>query len=78
MAETNIDTRKLVAYFGGKSSCQRTLSKAGFPTTIKAVEKWVERQSIRGERIAQLVVADFKVNGRILNIQDFVLTEEAQ
>lgn len=70
-----IDTHKLIAYMGGRTPCHTAMSKAGFTISKKALEKWRERKSIPLTRLLQLVETDKKINGRVLDIQDFVVAE---
>lgn len=75
MPTQKIDTRRLIAYFGGRTPCHLALAKAGHHVSKKALEKWQERQSIPLNRLLQLADADLKVNGRKLNIQEYVINE---
>mgnify|MGYP006272571019 CR=1 FL=1 len=71
----HIDTKKLIAYMGGRTPCHTALEKAGFSVSKKALEKWRERNSIPLTRLLQLVETDKRINGRELKIEDFLTRE---
>ena len=52
---TRIDTKKLVAHFGGRIELYRRLEARGFKLSVKAIEKWMERDNIPANRIVQLM-----------------------
>jgi len=52
---TRIDTRKLIARFGGRSELHRRLKARGFELSVKTIEKWQERDNIPSHRIVQLM-----------------------
>ncbi len=50
-----LDTRKLVARFGGRIELWRRLKARGFELSVKTIEKWQERDSIPTYRLVQLM-----------------------
>lgn len=66
-----IDTKRLIAFLGGRSECHRLLVAAGHPISKKAIEKWSERGSIPLTRLLQLQEADYKFNKRGFALEDF-------
>lgn len=50
-----LDTRKIVARFGGRSELWRRLKARGVDLSVKTIEKWQERGSIPSPRIVQLM-----------------------
>jgi hypothetical protein len=54
MTATRLHVRKLVARFGGQSELCRRMNAKGYAISAKAIEKWIERDSIPGHRIIQL------------------------
>lgn len=69
---TRIDTRKLVAHFGGRIELWRRLEARGFSLSVKTIEKWMERDNIPAVRIVQLMeLASHE--GRPLDLNKFVL-----
>lgn len=52
---TRIDTRKLVAHFGGRIELWRRLEARGFKLSVKTIEKWMERDNIPASRLVQLM-----------------------
>lgn len=69
---TRIDTRKLVAHFGGRSELHRRLEARGFKLSIKTIEKWMERENIPAVRLVQLMeLAQYEK--RPLDLNAFVL-----
>jgi len=71
---SKLDTKKLVAHFGGRSPCHSMLTKAGYSVSKKAIEKWQERGSIPLNRLLQLADVEKKFNNRTLNFMDFTAT----
>jgi hypothetical protein len=67
MANQKINTRKLIAHFGGRTPCHTLLT-----ISKKALEKWQERGSIPLTRVLQLAEADRKFNNRELNLTEFL------
>lgn len=51
---TFVDVRSLITLFGGPKPLAAKLKAAGIKTTVKAIYKWSERQSIPGESLAQI------------------------
>ena len=71
MKFTRIDTRKLIARFGGRSELHRRLKARGFELSVKTIEKWQERESIPSHRIIQLMeLAQHEKSP--LNLNDYV------
>jgi hypothetical protein len=68
---SKLDTKKLVAHFGGRSCCHSMLAQAGYSVSKKAIEKWQERGSIPLNRLLQLAEVEQKFNNRTLNFMDF-------
>jgi carbamoylphosphate synthase small subunit len=67
-----IDTRKLVAHFGGRGELHRRLEARGTKLSIKTIEKWMERQNIPAIRLVQLMdLAQHE--RRTLDLNAFVL-----
>lgn len=54
MTTTRLHVRKLIARFGGQSELCRRMNAKGYQVTGKAIEKWIERDSIPGNRLIQL------------------------
>lgn len=53
--QKKIDTAKIVEFFGGKHQIVLDFEKIiGETLTIKAVEKWIERESIPTQKILNL------------------------
>lgn len=69
---TRIDTRKLVAHFGGRIELWRRLEARGFKLSVKTIEKWQERENIPASRIVQLMELA-QHEGRPLDLNTFVL-----
>lgn len=69
---TRIDTRKLVAHFGGRIELWRRLEARGFKLSVKTIEKWQERENIPAGRIVQLMELA-NLEGRPLDLNSFVL-----
>lgn len=68
---TRIDTRKLIARFGGRSELHRRLKARGFELSIKTIEKWTERDSIPTYRIVQMMeLAQYEK--KPLNLNDYI------
>jgi len=72
MPTDKLDTKKIIAYFGGRTPCHALLVKAGFSISKKALEKWQERGSIPLNRLLQLAEVDKKFNNRTFNLSDFL------
>jgi hypothetical protein len=72
MSHQKINTRKLIAYFGGRTPCHTLFTRLGVSISKKALEKWQERGSIPLNRVLQLAEADRKFNNRTLNLTDFL------
>jgi hypothetical protein len=70
-----IDTKRLIAYFGGRTACHAQLTAAGHLVTKKALEKWQERGNIPLLRLLQLAEIDAKFNNRDLKIEDFIICD---
>lgn len=67
-----LDTRKIVAYFGGRTPCHTLLTQAGFEVSKKTIEKWQERGSIPLARLLQLAEADRLINKRTFDFTKFI------
>ncbi len=68
---TRIDTKKLIARFGGRIELWRRLKARGFELSVKTIEKWQERESIPSHRIVQLMeLAQYEK--KPLNLNDYV------
>ncbi len=71
MISTRIDTRKLVARFGGRSELHRRLKARGYELSIKTIEKWMERDSVPTYRIVQMLeLAQYEK--KPLNLNDYI------
>jgi hypothetical protein len=68
---TRLDTRKLVARFGGRIELWRRLKARGFELSVKTIEKWQERGSIPSHRIVQLMELA-QHEKRPLNLNEYV------
>lgn len=55
MKFTRLNTKKLVAHFGGRMELWRRLEARGFKLSVKTIEKWTERDSIPSARLVQLM-----------------------
>lgn len=72
MIFTRIDTKKLVARFGGRIELWRRLEARGFKLSVKTIEKWMERDNIPANRIVQLLeLAQFEK--KPIDLNDYVL-----
>ena len=70
---TRLNTRQLVAHFGGRAELHRRLEARGFTLSVKTIEKWMERDNIPSNRIVQLMeLAQYEKRPLDLNL--FVLT----
>lgn len=69
---TNIDVRKLVARFGGQGELCRRMNAKGYAVSLKAIEKWIERDSIPGKRIIQLFELGIS-EGHPIDLHGFLL-----
>lgn len=68
---TQLDVRGAVKFFGGPAELRRRLAAADSKITVKAIEKWHERNSIPGVwlvRLSQLA----RTQGRNFDISDFM------
>lgn len=72
MSTDRLDTKKIIAYFGGRTPCHNLLNDAGFTISKKALEKWQERGSIPLNRLLQLAEVDRNTFNRTFNISDFL------
>lgn len=66
-----IDCRKLIVRFGGPANLYRRLCKRGFTLSYKSVEKWHQRQQIRAQWLAELVVMA-QEDGHPINLLDYI------
>lgn len=67
-----IDTKKLVARFGGRIELWRRLKARGVDMSVKTIEKWQERGNIPSHRILQLMeLAQHEKHP--INLNDFVV-----
>lgn len=71
MISNRIDTRKLVARFGGRSELHRRLKARGYDLSIKTIEKWMERDSVPTFRIVQMLELA-QSEKRPLNLNDYI------
>ena len=55
MNSSRIDTRTLVAHFGGRGELHRRLEARGTKLSVKTIEKWMERENIPAVRLVQLM-----------------------
>lgn len=69
---TKLNTRKLVAHFGGRIELWRRLAARGQKLSVKTIEKWMERDNIPVARIVQLMELA-QHEGRPLDLNSFVL-----
>lgn len=76
-SNTNIDVRKLVARFGGQGELCRRMNAKGYVVTLKAIEKWIERDSIPGKRIIQLFELGIS-EGHPIDLYGFLLRPNAE
>jgi hypothetical protein len=65
------DAKAAVRFFGGPADLARRAKKHGFPVTIKAIEKWQERNQIPGPWLVRLS-AIAKSENRLFEISDFI------
>lgn len=70
---TRIDIKKLIAHFGGRMELHRRLEARGFKLSVKAIEKWTERDNLPANRIVQLMELA-QHERRPLDLNLFVLT----
>lgn len=71
MISTRIDTRKLVARFGGRSELHRRLKARGYELSIKTIEKWMERDSVPTYRIVQMLELA-QAEKKPINLNDYI------
>lgn len=69
---TRLDTKKLIARFGGRSELHRRLNARGVELSVKTIEKWTERESIPSARIVQLMELA-QHEKRPLNLNEYFL-----
>lgn len=69
---TRINTKQLVAHFGGRIELWRRLEARGFKLSVKTIEKWMERDNIPANRLVQLLELA-QHEGRPLDLNQFVL-----
>jgi hypothetical protein len=66
-----INTKQLIAHFGGRIELWRRLEARGFKLSVKTIEKWMERDNIPSGRIVQLMaLANYE--GRPLDLNLFI------
>ena len=68
---SRINTKQLIAYFGGRIELWRRLEARGFKLSVKTIEKWMERDNIPSNRIVQLM-ALASLEGRPLDLNHFI------
>lgn len=66
-----IDTKKLIARFGGRIELWRRLKARGFDLSVKTIEKWTERESIPAYRLVQLMELA-QSEKKPLNLNDYI------
>lgn len=66
-----INTKQLIAHFGGRIELWRRLEALGFKLSVKTIEKWMERDNIPSNRIVQLF-ALASHEGRPLDLNQFI------
>lgn len=70
-----IDIEGLVEALGGFKELAKKLTNKGVNTPEKTVQKWIERKSITGDRIAQLL-ALAKEEGVKIDMTKFIIDEK--
>jgi len=55
LSDSFVDVRSLIVLFGGPKALAEKLTEAGVKTSVKAIYKCAERQSITGNRLAQIL-----------------------
>lgn len=68
---TRIDTKKLIARFGGRIELWRRLKARGFELSVKTIEKWSERDSIPAYRLVQMMELA-QSEKKPLNLNDYI------
>lgn len=64
-----INTKQLIAHFGGRIELWRRLEARGFKLSVKTIEKWMERDNIPSSRIVQLMaLANYEKRPLDLNL----------
>jgi len=72
-----LNVRGMIDYFGGSTALHTRLVRAGLSvTTVKAVEKWGQRDSIRGDRLADIIALTVLENIPF-DIKKFVIIQES-
>lgn len=71
MTPERFDAKAVIKFFGGPADLTRRAKKAGFMITVKAIEKWQERNQIPGVWLVRLA-AIAKSEGRYFEISDFI------
>jgi hypothetical protein len=74
---TNIDVKKLVARFGGQGELCRRMNAKGYAVSLKAIEKWISRDSLPGKRILQLFELGIS-EGHPIDLYGFLLRPNAE
>lgn len=72
-----IDIEGLVEALGGFKELSKKLTDRGFNTPEKTIQKWIERKSITGDRIAQLL-ALAKEEGLKIDMAKFIIDEKTK
>ena len=71
MHPERFDAKAVIRFFGGPADLTRRAKKAGFMITIKAIEKWQERNQIPGAWLVRLATIA-KSEDRLFEISDFI------
>lgn len=69
--KANIDPKKVIAFFGGRTATQKRLKQARVPVSLKTIEKWKERGNIPTNRLAQLAMCAL-ADGSKMDIYQFM------
>lgn len=72
MTTSRLHVRKLISRFGGQAELCRRMNAKGYAITAKAIEKWIERDSIPGKRIMQLFELGIS-EGHPIDLHGFLL-----
>lgn len=73
MFQQQINAQKLVSRFGGPTTLQRRLAKAGYTISVKGINMWVTRRSIPAEWL--MVLSSFaETDGKPLHLHTYSLT----
>ena len=75
MVEERFNVRDAVRFFGGPASLARRATLHGNPLTVKAIEKWQQRDRIPGDWLVRMTSLA-KIEKRHFEIHDFIHSDQ--